>query len=61
MQAHIDGEEFSALILTDETEIIVEVTLSTMYCTTWEYVSIDFLSPLFSAFQAHVEVYRLPD
>lgn len=61
VQAHIDGNEFSAHILTDETEYNVEVTVGTMSYTMWDYVSIDFLSPLFSAFQAPLEVYRLPD
>lgn len=31
VQAHIDGDEFSAHILTDETEYNVEVTASTMF------------------------------
>lgn len=61
VQAHIDGDEFSAHILTDKTEYNVEVTVSTMSYTMGQYVSIDFLSPLFSAFQATVEVYRLSD
>lgn len=48
VQAHIDGNEFSAHILTDEMEYNVEVTVSSVTdATTWEYVSIDVLVPFF--------------
>lgn len=33
VQAHIDGDEFSAHILTDETEYNVEVTIGTLFYT----------------------------
>lgn len=47
VQAHIDGDEFSAHILTDDTEYNVEVTISTLFYTWQKYVSLFVFPVLF--------------
>lgn len=50
MQAHIDRDEFSAHILTDETEYNVEVTISTLSYPLWDMFPPYILPFLYIAF-----------